>query len=147
MEQSLTFCLVLTQIDMASVFNIFLEHWLQEENKAQRQLVLRSRQKRIKILIAVRSFVSTFFDILDKIYRGQDTPEMRERFYKISYYLGKSHAFYHECSSCKRNVLRFELSHWHEVNKFLYLRCKNRGCGNTELTLPIPNRFFMAYYP
>lgn len=125
--------------NFADAFKVFLEHWVMEENKAKRRLILKSRQKKIKVSVFIRVYVLKFFETLEKLQTHDEFhpnhPVLRKQLRKYAYFLGKSGAPNQICRFCGHHITRFELNHFLEPERCLFISCQNQYCGRTEFSL------------
>lgn len=114
-----------------SVFKIFVEHWLVEENKARRTHRIKKRGIKIKTSVCVRLFVRRFFELMEQHVFGQDmSPKMRN----YGVFLGKSFAVGGVCRHCEKSVVRFEIFK-EEDQKILMISCQNEECRAIKMVL------------
>lgn len=116
-----------------SVFQVYMDHWLIDENKAKRRTYFLDKRDRIKASIIIRLFVSRFFELLKAWPRDMDEiPKMKN----YGLYLAKRKAVAGLCRICKKNVRRFYLKE-DEYGTYLYCRCQ--GCQRLFVMLEMTN--------
>lgn len=124
-------------------FQIVLEHWVREENRAKWHKVMHARQRKIETSVFLKSKIQEFFDILEELRSGKgDREAIHKKFFKICFLLGKSKAPFQLCSSCEENSTRFGLTDKYVREVFMEIRCVNECCRRTEFRIRMPDHFF-----
>ncbi len=114
--------------DRASVFQVFMNHWLIEENKASRALIFQQRAKKLKMTFFMRMYVLQFWKWMNQLEFGQAVPRNLRG---IGMLLGKSNAVGGVCKMCHRNVIVFHFVKI-ENRTLLLVECKEYSCRWVE---------------
>jgi hypothetical protein len=125
------FAQVFKKMDGASVFEVFLNHWLIEENKATRAIIFQQRGKKLKMMLFMRVYVQQFWKWTHQLPFGHMVPRNLRG---IGMLLGKSKTIRGVCKMCERNFMVFHLVKI-EHRTLLFVECKEYSCRWVEEVL------------
>lgn len=117
-----------------SAFQVFMDHWMIEENKAKKALQFKKRAAKIKVSNHIRLYVLRFWKHYDEW--TDDEYQMPQKLRNYGFFLGKSSAVQGECPYCSRSVQRFGLFK-QNGDTFLTISCQDKECQAMSMILNI----------
>lgn len=115
-----------------SVFKIFMNHWMIEENKAKKVLWFKEKTKKMHFFICTRLYVMRFMMLYQQM--GDEEYPMSTQLKKYAFFLGRSSAVQGCCLSCLRSVQRFSLLERYGET-FLIISCQDKECQSPYMIL------------
>lgn len=109
-----------------SAFNVFLDHWMREENKAKRMAFLQRKRVQINGSVINKLLVKRFGELLALFHRfGQADEELRRQLKHLGQNLVMCQAVCSPCRTCNCSVLKHEKDF--RTNS-LFVVCQNEHC-------------------
>lgn len=113
--------------DPMSAWNVFLDHWLIEENKAKRKDYFQKIKTKISLPVTRLMLVSVFKCLLRRFERMENREEKGRLSFELqnrAMMLVVIKALDGECEVCRMHCMGFEIEDNH-----LWKVCQSQGCG------------------